>query len=236
MKIGIIGAGAIGGTLAGHWTRAGHQVLVANSRGPETLTEVAARTGATAVEVREAVKDVDVVVVSIPQKSVVDLPADLFAEVPASVVVIDTGNYYPRLRDGQIAELDAGTLDSVWVAQKLGRPVVKAFNNIGAPSLLEKGADAWTRGRVALSAAGDGEAKAVVLRLIEQCGFDAVDGGSLEESWRQQPGTPGYCKDLEKTALIEALASAERGEVDRYRAENEAYVLKVFADRAAQAM
>lgn len=235
MKIGIIGAGAIGGTLARHLTKAGHQVCVANSRGPDTLTDVAAETGATAVTLREAVEGVEVVIVSIPQKAVADLPAKLLADVPASVVVIDTGNYYPEFRDGRIAGLEAGTLDSVWVAQKLGRPVVKAFNNIVAGSLLEKGAPSGTPGRVALSVAGDQkEAKAVVLRLLDEIGFDGVDAGSLAESWRQQPGTPAYCKDLDAAALTRALGEADRSRVKQYREENERSVLKFLAELAAR--
>ena len=235
MKIGIIGAGAIGGTLAGHLTKRGHQVLIANSRGPETLTKIVAETGATAVTVREAVKGVEVVIVSIPEKAVEGLPADLFADVPASVVVIDTGNYYPELRDGPIAELDGGTLDSVWVANKLGRPVVKAFNNIGAQSLLEKGAVSGTPGRIALSVAGDHkEAKDVTLRLLDEIGFDGVDTGSLADSWRQQPGTPGYCKDLDAAAMTKALGDADKSRLKQYLAENEVFALKFLAERAAR--
>ncbi|MCY1054751.1 NAD(P)-binding domain-containing protein [Nannocystis sp. SCPEA4] len=233
MKIGIIGPGQIGGALAGHLTQRGHQVKVANSRGPRTLSKVAAETGATPVSVREAVQGVDVVIISIPERSIVDLPADLFAGVPASVVVIDTGNYYPELRDGRIAELDAGTLDSEWVAQRLGRPVVKAFNNIMARSLREGGRPPGTPGRIAQSVAGDSqEARTVALRLIDELGFDGVDAGNLAESWRQQPGTPAYCKDLDRAALTRALAAAERSRVDQYRAEGEAAAKKFYAEQA----
>ncbi len=235
MKIGIIGTGNIGGALTRHLTRTGHTVRIANSRGPDSLKELASETGATAVDVREAVQDVDVIVVSIPQRAVADLPADLFAGVPTSVVVIDTGNYYPELRDGHIAELDAGTLDSQWVADRLGHPVVKAFNNIGAQSLLEKGAPTGAPGRIALSVAGDSqEARSVTLRLIDELGFDGVDAGSLADSWRQQPGTPGYCKDLDAAALTRALADADRSRVTQYRAENEAYAMKMMAEHAAR--
>jgi len=150
MKIGIIGTGAIGGTLARGLANLGHQVSIANSRGPETLKDLAAEIGAKAVSVREAARAGDVVILSIPQKAVPQLPRDLFAGVPSSVVVIDTGNYYPQLRDGRIEALEAGTLDSKWVAEQLGRPVVKAFNNIVAKSLREKGAPPGSPGRVAL--------------------------------------------------------------------------------------
>jgi predicted dinucleotide-binding enzyme len=121
--------------------------------------------------------------------------------VPNSVVVIDTGNYHPELRDGRIDAIDRGMPDSRWVAQRLGRPVIKAFNTIVARSLLTKGVPRGTTGRIALAVAGDSsEAKATVVRLVDDLGFDAVDGGELDNSWRQQPGTPAYCRDLEAGA------------------------------------
>ena len=129
MKIGIIGAGNIGATLTRRLTSLGHEVKVANSRGPETLTDLAVETGATAVPVVQTVPGSDIVVVTIPEKSVPELPAGLFDDAREDVVVIDTGNYYPQ-RDGQIAEIDSGTPSSRWVAAQLGRTVVKAFNNI----------------------------------------------------------------------------------------------------------
>ena len=146
MKIGIIGAGQIGGTLTRHFTALGHEVLVANSRGPETLGDLTAETGATAVSVREAVRGVDLVVVTISEKSIPSLPAELFADTDERVVVVDTGNYYPRQRDGRVAAIEAGTPESRWVEQQLGRPVVKAFNNIFAQHLLELGRPAGTTG------------------------------------------------------------------------------------------
>src|SRR5262249_37323374 len=132
MKIGIIGAGQIGGTLTRRLTALGHDVWVANSRGPETLSDLAAETGATAVSVPEAVRGVDLVVVTIPEKNIPSLPAGLFANTPDHVVVVDTGNYYPRHRDGRIEAIEGGLPESKWVAQQLGRPVIKAFNNIYA--------------------------------------------------------------------------------------------------------
>jgi 8-hydroxy-5-deazaflavin:NADPH oxidoreductase len=98
MKIGIIGAGQIGGTLTRRFTALGHVVFVANSRGPETLSDLAAETGATAVSVPESVRGVDLVVVTIPEKNIPNLPAGLFADTSDRVVVVDTGNYYPRQR------------------------------------------------------------------------------------------------------------------------------------------
>ena len=146
MKIGVIGAGQIGGTLTRRLTALGHKVFVANSRGPETLSDLAAETGATAVSAAEAVRGVDLVVVTIPQKNVPNLPAGLFAGTPERVVVVDTGNYYPRQRDGRIEAIEAGVPESRWVEQQLGRPVIKAFNNIYARHLLELGRPAGARG------------------------------------------------------------------------------------------
>jgi len=146
MKIGIIGAGNIGGTLVRKLSAAGHTVLVASSRGPDALREFANEAGATAVPVVEAAKNMEVVIVSIPQKSIPLLPKDLFAGVPDDVVVIDTGNYYPGLRDEPIEEIEHGMPESVWVVSKqLGRPVVKVFNSILAYSLANEGrpAAAW---------------------------------------------------------------------------------------------
>jgi predicted dinucleotide-binding enzyme len=198
MKIGIIGAGHIGSALAGRLGSLGHTVYIANSRGPETLTDLAAKTGATPVTAREAARHGELIVVTIPLKNIPDLPQDLFAGVAAEVPVIDTSNYYPLLRDGQIPELETGDLtESEWVQQHLGRPVVKAFNNIFADHLAAPGQPAGTPGRVGLPvAADDAAAKRQVMALIEELGFDAVDGGSLRESWRQQPGGPIYCNDL----------------------------------------
>ena len=127
----------------------------------------------------------------------------------ASVPVIDTSNYYPLSRDGQIPELETGDLtESEWVQQHLGRPVVKVFNNIYADHFAKKGQPAGTPGRIALPVAGDdAAAKQQVMALVEELGFDAVDDGSLHESWRQQPGTPSYGADMPAAELQQHLAS-----------------------------
>nr|WP_255316192.1 NAD(P)-binding domain-containing protein [Myxococcus fulvus] len=216
MKIGIIGAGHIGATLARKWVKLGHQVSLANSRGPDSIRELAKEIGATAVTAAQAAKSGEVVVVTIPQRAVMDLPKDLFQGVPADVVVIDTGNYYPT-RDGAIPALEQGKTESVWVGEVLGRPVVKAFNNIYSQSLADKSQPSGTPGRVALPVAGAPEAKAKVLRLIDELGFDPVDAGDLEGSWRQQPGTPCYTQDLDAPKLKAALAASDRSRIPEYR-------------------
>jgi hypothetical protein len=219
MKIGIIGAGQIGGTLTRRLTELGHEVYVANSRGPASLAGLARETGAKPVTVREAAKAGEVVVVTIPEAKVRDLPRDLFAGVPDDVVVIDTGNYYPRERDGRIGDIEAGMAESRWVEHQLGRPVVKAFNNIYARHLLERGRPAGSPGRIALPVAGDDKhAKEKVMRLVNELGFDAVDAGGLDESWRQQPGTPVYAADFDADGVRRALAQASKERQPKWRA------------------
>ena len=218
MKIGIIGAGQIGGTLTRRLSALGHKVYVANSRGPQTLAELAKETGAKAVTAAEAARNGDVVVVTIPEAKIRNLPKDLFAGVPDDVVVVDTGNYYPRERDGRIDEIENGMTESQWVQQQLGRPVVKAFNNIYAKHLMEFGRLAGSPGRLALPVAGDhAQAKEVVIRLLNELGFDGVDTGSLDESWRQQPGSPVYGADLDAAGVRRALANANRERQPQWR-------------------
>lgn len=220
MNIGIIGAGHIGGTLTRRFTAVGHQVFVANSRGPGTLAALAQETGATPVTVNEAAHRGDVVIVTIPERNIPELPDDLFGGVPDSVVIVDTGNYYPQQRDGRIAGIEEGTVESLWVSQQLGRPVVKAFNNIYAEHLLKKGQPAGTPGRIALPVAGDdARAKAIILKLVDEIGFDAVDAGGLDESWRQQPGTPVYAADFDAEGVRQALSEASKERQPEWRAK-----------------
>ena len=219
MKIGIIGTGQIGGTLTRRLTELGHEVYIANSRGPGSLSDLARETGAKPLTVREAAKAGEVVVVTIPEGKIPDLPRDLFAGVPDDVVLIDTGNYYPRERDGRIADIEAGMTESRWVANQLGRLVVKAFNNIYARHLLERGRPAGSPGRIALPVAGDDKhAKEKVMRLVNDLGFDAVDAGGLDESWRQQPGTPVYATDFDSDGVRRALAQASKDRKPNWRA------------------
>jgi predicted dinucleotide-binding enzyme len=211
MKIGIIGAGQIGGTLARRLAALGHEVSIANSRGPETLAALANEIGAKPVTIQEAARAGDVVIVAIPEKNVARLPAKLFDGVPDEVVVVDTGNYYPQQRDGRIDSIENGITESRWVSNQLGRPVVKVFNTIYARHLLERGQPKGTPGRIALPVAGDDKrVKDTIIGLLDELGFDGVDAGSLDESWRQQPGTPIYGADLDREAAGRSLQQAKR--------------------------
>ena len=218
MKIGIIGAGQIGGTLTRRFTALGHEVAVANSRGPETLADLAAETRAKPVSIEEAARFGEVVIVTIPEKNIPNLPRDLFAATSDTVVVVDTGNYYPRQRDGRIDGIEAGLTESRWVAQQLNRPVIKAFNNIYAEHLLNLGKPKGTPGRIALPVAGDDPAaKAIVLKLVDELGFDGVDAGTLDDSWRQQPATPVYGKDFDAEGVRRALSQASKERKPEWR-------------------
>lgn len=214
MEIGIIGSGNIGSTLVGHLTALGHEVKIANSRGPESLAEVATKTGATPVTVEQAAGAKDIIIIAIPPTAMEKLPVEILSASQA--IIIDTGNYYPS-RDGENLNLKDGLTDSEWAATVLGHPVIKAFNNILSQSLASKPTPVESPDRVALSVAGnEAEHKHIVQALINEIGFDAIDGGSLSESWRQQPGTPAYCKDLDKEALAAALQEADASKRAQY--------------------
>jgi predicted dinucleotide-binding enzyme len=210
MKIGIIGAGNIGSVLSLHFRRLRHPVLIANSRGPETLSQIAQKTGAIPVDISESARGVDLLVITIPMKSVPLLPKDLLSNLPSSSPIIDTGNYYP-LRDGVIPEIERGMIECEWTSRVLGRPVIKAFNNIVADSLLHKTLPKGAEGRVALPVSGDDlKSKQLVTALLDRMGFDAVNAGPLSESWRYQPGTPAYCSDPTIEQLRSLLERAKR--------------------------
>jgi 8-hydroxy-5-deazaflavin:NADPH oxidoreductase len=163
--------------------------------------------------VQGAIEGAEAVVLSIPFSAIKKLPKGLFARLPAHVPVIDTGNYYPALRDENVPELDAGMTESVWVSQQLGRPVVKAFNNVLEYTLVNLGKPAGSPERLAVAVAGDdAEQKRVALQIVDEIGFDALDSGSLADSWRQQPGTPAYCCDYGLEEMKRGIAEAIPGE------------------------
>lgn len=219
MKIGIIGAGNIGGNLTRRLAALGHEVSVANSRGPQTLAALVEETGATAVTAAEAAKGAEVVVVTVPLKAVPALPAGFLDGAADGAVVIDTGNYYPQQRDGRIAAIEDGQPESRWTEDRIGHPVVKAFNGTYAQDILDKGRPKGTEGRQALPVAGDdAAAKRTVRDLIDELGFDTVDAGGLDESWRQQPGTPVYGNQGDVAAIEKALAAASPERTAEWRA------------------
>ncbi|CAN7689046.1 NADPH-dependent F420 reductase [Mycolicibacterium frederiksbergense] len=209
MKIGIIGAGLIGGTLTRRLRELGHDVTVANSRAPETLADLADETGATAVWAKDAAAGADLVIVSIPQKNVPDLADGIVDARKPGAPVIETNNYYPQQRDGEISAIEDGQAESAWVAEQIGAPVYKVFNGIFWKHLLKKGTPSGASDRIALPIAGeDGPGRELVHGIVEQLGFDPVDAGPISESWRQQPGTPVYGKDFDVENTLKALAEA----------------------------
>jgi 8-hydroxy-5-deazaflavin:NADPH oxidoreductase len=216
MKIGILGTGHIGKTLVRALSAAGHDVKVANSRGPETIGADVLASGGRAVTAAEAVVDVDVVILSIPLNRLPGI-APLIANLPAETVVIDTSNYYPA-RDGRIDAIEAGQVESQWVSELLGRPIVKAWNAIGSDSFARKGKPAGSPDRIAIPVAADSDRdRKVGMVLVEDTGFDAFDAGTLADSWRQQPGAPGYCTDLTLKEMPAAHAAAERARLPKRR-------------------
>jgi len=208
--IGLIGAGHIGSQLARLAVQHGYDVVVSNSRGPETLKDLVRELGphARAGTSAQAAEAGDVVVVTIPLKNIDDIPVAPLA----GKIVIDTNNYYPQ-RDGQIAELDheETTTSELLQAHLPSSKVVKAFNHIYAASLTTDGQPAGTPNRRALAIAGnDADAKRVVAQLIDRFGFDVVDIGPLSESWRIQRDTPGYGPRRTANELGRDLAAAQR--------------------------
>jgi len=203
VRIGIIGSGNIGGTLTRRLSALGHDVTVANTRGPDSLADLASETGATPATPEEAVGGAELVVIAVPLRAVPELP-DLDGKL-----VVDANNYYPG-RDGRIEAIEGGAASSRWVADQLpGARVVKAFNTIQWSHLLEHGRPAGEAGRIALPvAADDAAAKQVVMELVEALGFDAVDAGGLDDSRRQEPGTEVYGADLDADRTRTALTSA----------------------------
>lgn len=210
MKIAIIGTGHIGGNLARIYTRAGHTVSIANSRNAQALQELAKETGATPATLKDVALGADVIILAIPLKGVLDLPAEFLHNIAPEAVVIDTGNYYPLHRDGAIESIENGLPESRWVEQQIKHPVIKAFNATNWYNLTEE-IQSGLPSRFALPVSGDDPAaKAIVSQLVSEAGFIPVDAGSLDESWRQQPGSPAYCTDLGEEDLLKALSQASK--------------------------
>lgn len=208
MKIGIIGAGFVGRSVAALAVKAGHQVMLSNSRGPDTLFSYRSQIGCEVGTAAEAAAFGDIVLLAVPLRAYRAVPvAPLVGKI-----VLDADNYYFE-RDGHIAELDAGetTTSELHAAHLLASRVVKAFNAITMNDLLADGRPAGTPGRRALPLAGDdAEAKALVAGLYDAFGFDAVDAGPLSEGWRFERDRPAYCVAMAKADLTRALADTRR--------------------------
>ena len=231
MKIGIIGAGQIGGVLIRQYARAGHSVKMTNSGGLEKLKNLALETGASPVSIDAVVRDVDAIVISIPLMAIAKLPKHLFNNLPNNITIIDTGNYYP-IRDGVIKEIEDGMTESVWVANQIQRPVIKTYNSILSRSLVHSGLARGTASRVALPIAGDDrKSKELTSTLVNDSGFDSLDCGSLQDSWKQQPGSPVYCTDLTLIQLENSIKKARKGILPARRELGLAYILTHDAEQ-----
>lgn len=217
MKIGIIGTGAIGSIIARKLRDKGHEIRVNNTNEPLELEKKARDLGVIAATIEQLVKNADVIILSVPTVAIPTLSKSLFQNVSNDVIVVDTSNYYP-FRDAEIEELKNGKVESVWVSEQLGRPVIKAFNNLLAESLANGGKETGTEDRIAMAVSGDDEnSKKAVSGLISDMGFDAVDAGTLSESWRHQPGTPAYCTELNTEELKNALKAGVKDTAATYR-------------------
>lgn len=217
LRVGILGAGNIGGVLANRLSAAGYNVKVANSRGPETIPPNVLATGARAVTKEDAIKDVDVLIVSIRLNYLPEL-APLLIEVPETTTVIDTSGYYPQF-NGKIDALENGQVEALWIVELFGgRPIAKAWNAVGQHTFATKGKSSGCAGRIALPFAADRESdRKITEQLLDASGFDAVYAGTLAESWRIQPGSPAYCTDLTREEMPDALAAAERERLHKRR-------------------
>jgi len=207
MRFGIIGAGSIGTIISKKLVENGHGVKIADARGVEHLE--GKELAGTPVRVEAAIKNIEVLIISLPTKAIPSI-RNIINQVEEDVIIVDTSNYYP-FRDGKIEEIENGMVESVWVSNQLGRPIIKAFNNLLANTLENEGTSEDSSGRIAMAVAGnDPSQKQVVMDIVYELGFDAVDSGSLSDSWRQQPGTPAYCTELTKDELTNALEKANK--------------------------
>jgi len=226
MKLGIIGIGAIGGTIAKKLAAAGHEVKVYSQGEQQKVEERARELGVKPSTKNQIIENIDVLIISVPTIAVPNL-SDLIAKVSDQVIVVDTSNYYP-FRDGEIEDLKNGKVESVWISETLGRPVIKAFNNLLAYSLEHGGKPEGADHRIAMAVSGDDQsAKEMVYLLINDTGFDAVDAGTLADSWRHQPGTPAYCTELTITELQQALAHGQKADAAHLRD----YVIGKFIEK-----
>ncbi|MDP9739057.1 UNVERIFIED_ORG: putative dinucleotide-binding enzyme [Bacillus sp. B2I3] len=198
MKFGIIGAGTIGSIISKKLVKNGHDVKIADARGIEHLE--GKELAGTPVLIEDVMTNIEVLIISLPLTALPSI-RNIIEQVGEEVIVVDTSNYYPS-RDQKIAEIENGMVESDWVSNQLGKPIIKAFNNLLAHTLENEGTPEGTSGRIAMAIAGnDVSQKQIIMDVVNQLGFDTVDSGSLSDSWRQQPGTPSYCTELTKEEL-----------------------------------
>jgi len=229
MKIGILGAGNIGKKLAYKLAAAGHDVKVAHADSPNTIPGEALKTGARATTAEDALTDVEVAILSMPYTAY-ETVKPLISALPNETVVIDTANYFPN-RDVQIAEIEQGKVESVWVQDFIGRPITKAWNTIFMMSLGERGRPKGDPERIAGPVSGDrARDRKIAIALMDDTGFDGFDAGPLANSWRQQPASPVYCTDLTYKEIAPALASAQRQRLPKRRE----LAAAVFAERQGE--
>ncbi|AKD57152.1 NADPH-dependent F420 reductase [Spirosoma radiotolerans] len=204
--IGIIGTGNVGSVLAKRLVALGYPVKATNSRGPGSMHAFAAETGTKAVSLDDITQEVDMLILAIPFGRISEVSRGL--QLPEKIIVVDASNYYPD-RDGAIRPVDQGLPESVWTAQQLAHPVVKAFNSIMAYSLDHNASSGQVDHRIALPVSGDDPlARATVGALVKALGFASYDAGGLAASWRQQPGQPAYCTDASLDELPVLLSKA----------------------------
>ncbi|WHY54344.1 NADPH-dependent F420 reductase [Peribacillus simplex] len=207
MRFGIIGAGTIGSIISKKLVKTGHDVKIADARGIERLE--GKELAGTPVSLEDVITNIDVLIISLPSHVMPSI-RNIVDKIGEEVIVVDTSNYYP-FRDNKIEEIENGMVESVWVSNQLGRPVIKAFTNQLAYTLENKGTHEGASGRIAMAIAGNDQShKQVIMDVVNELGFDAVDSGSLSDSWRQQPGTPAYCTELTKEELTKALKKANK--------------------------
>ena len=207
MKFGIIGAGTIGSIISKKLVKNGHDVKIADARGIEHLE--GKDLAGTPVLIEDVMTNIEVLIISLPLTALPSI-RNIIEQVGEEVIIVDTSNYYPS-RDQKIAEIENGMVESDWVSNQLGKPIIKAFNNLLAHTLENEGTPEGTSGRIAMAIAGnDVSQKQIIMDVVNQLGFDTVDSGSLSDSWRQQPGTPAYCTELTKEELTKALEKANK--------------------------
>lgn len=227
MKIAVIGTGNIGASLIRYFRKTGKKVLITNSSGLDSMELLARETGAIPTNIEDVAVDADIVVLAIPQTALKSLPQELLARAKKNVIVIDCTNYFPQWF-GKIEALENGMTESTWVQLQINHPVIKVFNTILAGSLANSPRPIGHQERIALSIFGDDlNAKEIVATLVDDIGFDPVICGSIEESWRAQPGSPIYCTDLKKEQLQTWYSRVERNDLSNKRDANMASVMSL---------